>query len=538
MRKDSRLPILNIALLLSDLVIAISAFLLGLQIAARGAFQWGNIEILLGPLFLSLITISFFPAYRLYNYQSLFSSKIHRENLLKAFTKSAFSLTIIFLYFNSSIFIRNNFNIFITVSLFSAILLLLLSKYSSDQFINFLLVVGVALLFAGFVGLTSRKSLPLLIANPRVVAISFLLTFLLVSINRMLLTHAVFFHLLRKHSRRQVVIIGSNAQANKVAQNIIKSNAPFWVAGSIAVKHQTENAPPPITRKKLLGNISDVQRIVHNITVDDILITDEHIDKPTLIALLDFCSSHGINAWFTPKLLPIISVKLVSDNFCGQPMILFCSQKNSWVFNWGKQCFDFLTASILLVILSPLFLCIILLIKIDSAGPVLYRFQAIGKKGIRYEMFKFRSMRVDSGNKIHKDYVCKFIKGEIGTDEDDDTPLKITDDPRVTKVGKILRKLSLDELPQLLNVLKGEMSLVGPRPCLPYEFEIYQEWYKKRTSVLPGISGLWQITGRSEVAFEDMILLDLYYVYNRNMALDLNILFDTIFVVLEKKGGY
>jgi lipopolysaccharide/colanic/teichoic acid biosynthesis glycosyltransferase len=116
--------------------------------------------------------------------------------------------------------------------------------------------------------------------------------------------------------------------------------------------------------------------------------------------------------------------------------------------------------------------------------------------------------------------------------------LKITNDPRVTWIGRILRRTSLDELPQIINVLKGEMSLVGPRPCLPYEYEIYKDWHKKRTSVRPGITGLWQVVGRSEVSFEDMILLDLYYIFNRSFELDLNILFETIFVVLKKKGAH
>ena len=115
--------------------------------------------------------------------------------------------------------------------------------------------------------------------------------------------------------------------------------------------------------------------------------------------------------------------------------------------------------------------------------------------------------------------------------------LKITNDDRITAIGKFIRKFSLDELPQLINVLKGDMSLVGPRPCLPYEFEAYEEWHKKRTAVRPGISGLWQVTGRSEVSFEDMILLDLYYLYNRNFWLDLSILFETVFVVIGKKGA-
>ncbi len=153
-------------------------------------------------------------------------------------------------------------------------------------------------------------------------------------------------------------------------------------------------------------------------------------------------------------------------------------------------------------------------------------------------MYKFRSMRVNNDVCIHKDYVTKLIKGEIGKDCKGDQVLKITDDSRITSIGKIIRKLSLDELPQLINVLKGDMSLVGPRPCLPYEYELYKDWHKKRQSVRPGITGLWQVTGRSTVSFEDMILLDLYYIYNRSLMMDLSILYETVFVVLGKKGAY
>ena len=130
-----------------------------------------------------------------------------------------------------------------------------------------------------------------------------------------------------------------------------------------------------------------------------------------------------------------------------------------------------------------------------------------------------------------------LIKGEI-TPDGSGKPIKIINDSRVTRVGRILRKTSLDELPQLINILKGEMSLVGPRPCLPYEYKVYKDWHKKRTSVRPGITGLWQVLGRSEVSFEDMILLDLYYIYNSSLDLDLGVLSETVSVVLKKKGAH
>jgi lipopolysaccharide/colanic/teichoic acid biosynthesis glycosyltransferase len=191
------------------------------------------------------------------------------------------------------------------------------------------------------------------------------------------------------------------------------------------------------------------------------------------------------------------------------------------------------------VALLPLFAVIGLAIKINSKGPVFYRARAIGKNGVEFKMFKFRSMRVNNDAGIHKEFVTKLIKGEIGqkTDGDCPKPLKITNDPRITWIGGLLRKYSLDELPQLINVLLGQMSLIGPRPCLPYEFDVYQDWYKKRAAIRPGITGLWQVAGRSEVAFEEMILLDLYYLYNRSLWMDINLVIETVFVVLSKEGG-
>jgi undecaprenyl-phosphate galactose phosphotransferase len=218
-------------------------------------------------------------------------------------------------------------------------------------------------------------------------------------------------------------------------------------------------------------------------------------------------------------------------------MIRLKSQKHEWLFRKIKHAFDAVVVLLGLLVSLPLFIAFALAVKLTSKGPVFYRAQAVGKGGRYFSMYKFRSMVSGANKKVHQEYVTRLIKGDI-TPNGSGTPVKITNDSRVTSVGKILRKTSLDELPQLINVLKGEMSLVGPRPCLPYEYKLYKDWHKKRTAVRPGITGLWQVTGRSEVSFEDMILLDLYYIYNRSMDLDLSILFETIFVVLCKKGAY
>jgi len=236
--------------------------------------------------------------------------------------------------------------------------------------------------------------------------------------------------------------------------------------------------------------------------------------------------------------MPIIDIKLYIDRFCGLRLLSLKSTRTAWLYNKVKHACDALISLILLIVLLPLFAIIAVAIKMDSNGPVFYKPQVVGKNSLLFKMFKFRTMVVDSDPGIHKEYVSKLIQGEIGETGKDDQTLKITDDPRITKVGKFLRKFSLDELPQIINVVKGEMSLVGPRPCLMYEYEIYKDWHKKRTKVRPGITGLWQVTGRSNVAFDDMILLDLYYVYNRNLLMDLNTLYETVFVVLQKKGAY
>jgi exopolysaccharide biosynthesis polyprenyl glycosylphosphotransferase len=287
-----------------------------------------------------------------------------------------------------------------------------------------------------------------------------------------------------------------------------------------------------------LGDLRRLPQLIKESEISEVVVTDETLDKVSLISLLDYCTSEGLTVWFPPKLMPIIEMKLNIDSFCGLPMVRLCSQKSSWIFNKAKYALDALVTLPSIIVLLPFYAIIGAAVKLSSPGPVFYRARAIGKNGTPFTMYKFRSMRVDGDARTHKDYVTRLIKGEIRPESSGAKVLKVTDDPRITPVGRIIRKLSLDELPQLINVLKGDMSLVGPRPCLPYEYEVYEDWHKKRLSIRPGITGLWQVAGRSAVAFEDMVLLDLYYLYNRSLSLDMNILYETVFAVLGKKGAY
>lgn len=534
--KLSPLPVYEFALFANDVMVAFGAFVLGFWFTGSTVFHNDVPGTVISLAILSLTVISFFRTYHLYSYHFLFSQKEHLKNLVKSFFWGLLTLGIILFLFSSPSLLESNFRIFTFTTLSGAVLLLFLSRYLWDHFLDFLMALGIAFLIIGMAGLFCEENIPAIMTDIGLLFSCFLLAVMLLTVNRIFLVHVVFNNWLRRRFRRQVVIVGSNNEADKIARHIVDHNAPFWIIGTIGPQ-----LPPDMEeklRKRCLGKIEKLPAIASRLEIDDIIITDENIDKPTLVSILDFCTSSKIDAWFSPKSLPIINIKLRPDNFCGLPMILLGSQKNTWLFDKIKHTLDALVTLPFFIIQLPVFLIIMLAIKLDSEGPIFYRAQAIGKDGNIFSMFKFRSMRADTDNEIHKNYVSKLIKGEIGTDEKEETPLKITNDPRVTKVGRILRKFSLDELPQLINVLKGDMSLVGPRPCLPYEFEMYQDWCKKRTAVRAGITGLWQITGRSEVSFEDMILLDLYYTYNRSVSLDFNILFETIFVVLGKKGAY
>jgi len=205
-----------------------------------------------------------------------------------------------------------------------------------------------------------------------------------------------------------------------------------------------------------------------------------------------------------------------------------------------KRVIDLGTSLVALVLLSPVLALIAAAIKLNSKGPVLFRQTRVGQHGVSFPCLKFRSMRMDSDPKVHREFVNEFIRGSANAPA---TPqgkvYKIKDDPRVTTVGRLLRKTSLDELPQLWNVLVGEMSLVGPRPPIPYELESYKIWHRRRIlEVKPGVTGLWQVYGRSRTTFDEMVRMDLRYARRWSLWLDLKIIVMTPVALLSGEGAY
>lgn len=206
----------------------------------------------------------------------------------------------------------------------------------------------------------------------------------------------------------------------------------------------------------------------------------------------------------------------------------------------AKRCVDIIGSVFLLLLLSPCLLLIACMVKVTSKGSVLFRQTRLGQFGEGFTFLKFRSMHAETNHEIHQEYIKRFINDQTDSDERHSTRAvyKLEGDPRITKIGAFLRRTSLDELPQLLNVLTGKMSLVGPRPPLPYEFSSYQTWHRRRLFMKPGITGSWQVDGRSRVKFDEMVRMDLRYVDKWSLWLDMKILLRTPRAVLSGNGAY
>ena len=217
------------------------------------------------------------------------------------------------------------------------------------------------------------------------------------------------------------------------------------------------------------------------------------------------------------------------------------AKQHSSVKSITKRMIDVVAPAFGLMILSPILGMIAVLIKLDSPGPAVFKQKRVGLNGRLFYFYKFRSMYQDASSKKHKTYIKELIHGEPNSHNipnKNGKVFKLADDERVTRVGRIIRRTSLDELPQLVNVLKGEMSLVGPRPAITYEVEMYKDWYKRRLSVRPGITGFWQVGGRSERTFDEMVELDLEYIDKWSLLVDLEVLWKTIFVVIKRQGAW
>jgi exopolysaccharide biosynthesis polyprenyl glycosylphosphotransferase len=276
----------------------------------------------------------------------------------------------------------------------------------------------------------------------------------------------------------------------------------------------------------LLGPIAQLEELVQAYAVDELIIALPSNRREQVGRVLARGFRRHVHVKLVPDLDDLLPDRFEVHQLGGRRYIGFVPVA---AVSWAKRALDVSLVSIGLLVAMPVLLTIALAIKLDSAGPVFYRQMRVGKDGRRFSMLKFRSMCVDAESRLEALRLHNEATGPL---------FKIRRDPRVTRVGGVLRRWSLDELPQLINVLRGDMSLVGPRPPIPSEVEQYEDWQLGRLRALPGLTGLWQVSGRSEVPFHDMVRLDLHYIRNWSLGLDLEILLRTIPAVMTNRGAY
>lgn len=337
----------------------------------------------------------------------------------------------------------------------------------------------------------------------------------------------------KKLLRRKVLIVGADRTAKMVAARIAADDSHgFEVVGfandGIAAGERVFDG------LENLGGISQLHEVVKKFDVNEIIIAESDVTHDTLLELIDKAQATSANVRLVSELYNIIPEKVLLEKYLGVPVMKMPQNYENTLFTAYKRVFDVVLTVFGFIVLAIPFAIISLLIKITSKGPVFYNHTRIGKDCVPFTFYKFRTMQAGNDDSSHRQFVSDLIKG----DNTAGGVRKIENDPRVTSIGRFLRKTSLDELPQLFNVLKGDMSLVGPRPCMPYELEQYEEWHRRRLSVMPGCTGLWQVAGRSAVDFNDMVILDLFYIDNMSPLFDLRIIFRTLPVMLLAKGGH
>ncbi len=285
----------------------------------------------------------------------------------------------------------------------------------------------------------------------------------------------------------------------------------------------------------VIGRLHELPEIIRTFGIEEVFITDPNISPRLLFeTIMKSWRYRRTRFSMVPSLLHTLPRKTDIGQLGALPMLKLFQEPLSGPNRYLKRTADIIMATLGLVLLSPLLVIIYCLIKWDSPGPVLFRQERVGMDGRVFTCYKFRTMRLDADDEPHRQHMRQLIQGEIAARPDGERLYgKVADDDRITSVGRILRRYSLDELPQLFNVLKGEMSIVGPRPPIPYEVEQYSEWHRKRLDVKPGMTGLWQVSGRNRLPFDKMVELDIYYIENWSLWLDFKIMLLTIPAILR-----
>lgn len=401
------------------------------------------------------------------------------------------------------------------------------------ELLNVLLAICVATLtLAGALFLTYRGTSRLLI-----------FTFLVLDVSLLLGARvALWIQRLRHYNhphphRRQVLIIGAGQVGRTVVEQLQRH---AWADVNLVgyADDDPEKWGQTFERVRVLGGLNDLQQLAAQHQISDAVVALPMHAHQRLVGLCQTLQAQAVRVHVIPDLFALSFPSATLDGFGGIPVI---SLGQSGILGWRrfwKRAFDVIAATLGLVLIAPLMAVIALLIKLESRGPVFYRQARVGENGHPFTMLKFRSMQVNADTRLHQEHAKRLIQENLSAaDLGAGASLKLAHDPRVTRVGAILRKTSLDELPQLLNVLRGEMSLVGPRPPIAYEVALYQDWHKRRLAAPPGMTGLWQVRGRNRVSFDEMVRMDIEYIEQQSLWLDVLLLLQTPYAVITGRGA-
>jgi exopolysaccharide biosynthesis polyprenyl glycosylphosphotransferase len=336
------------------------------------------------------------------------------------------------------------------------------------------------------------------------------------------------------------VVVGRGPEASLcITEMRERPSLGYRVIGLIESGTLPPHTPETYEGVPVIGTLTDLPEAIRESGANEVIIADPGVNSDLLFDVMMRCGRHrGVEFRIAPTLFNCLPRKTEIDQIGVLPMIKLFREPLSNTARLIKRTSDVTIALLGLLLFAPVWLLVTVLIKLDSKGPVFYVQERVGMDGRIFVVYKFRTMHIGSDEEIHKEYQRKFIAGraEANLGDAGRPTYKIRNDPRITRVGWVLRRLSLDEVPQLINVLRGDMSVVGPRPPIAYEVEAYELWHRKRLEMKPGLTGLWQVSGRNRLPFEEMVKLDLFYIENWSLLLDLRIIMRTALVIFRGDG--
>lgn len=339
----------------------------------------------------------------------------------------------------------------------------------------------------------------------------------------------------RLHAQRRrgknmyrTVVVGERHKVDHLITSLTRDTFVGFEIAGVVTERGTRTALS--SGAEVLGSYDDILDVVHAEQADTLIMVNADRISPRRLREIGWeLDRRRVDLIVAASLTDVAGPRIHARPVAGMPLIHVDHPRFTGRPRFIKRASDIITSGLGLIVLSPLFLVLAILVKIDSSGPAFFRQERVGVGGKPFKMLKFRSMVADAEDRL---------PGLLDQSDGNGVLFKMRSDPRVTRIGAFLRKYSLDELPQLVNVLRGEMSLVGPRPPLAHEVEKYDQWTRRRLLVKPGITGLWQVSGRSDLSWDDSVRLDLYYVENWSLVGDILIVLRTIKVVLMPNGAY